>query len=308
MNRIIKSLILPVLVLVVNVNNCYSSDIKNSYSTNIDEYRKKMYYGSITSPVAWVGFDSMHNDKNITDYILKYCDSNNQEFLKLATLNFFTTCNRISYALFGTQIYYKKGTYDEQYNKNALIDSYNDVSYLYRAFELTGLEETNDLKTMYKFNDLLHNYNIHIPSNCIKAINSSVKQIKVNTNIDFKLFDKEEDIHIVPFSFYLGNRILDLSHDAFDTICETIETSKELKKSTSSTANEIIINTIKPFYDNLKSISNSLYAMKQQFQFYNINDNEKHSILKQLDSTFDYISDVLNKSSIPNIYNNINNK
>ena len=170
------------------------------------------------------------------------------------------------------------------------------------------LRKTNDLKTMYKFNDLLHNYMISIPSNCIKAINSSVKQIKVNTNIDFKLFDKEEDIHIVPFSSYLGNRILDLSHDAFDTICETIETSKELKKSTSSTANEIIINTIKPFYDNLKSISNSLYAMKPQFRFYNINDNEKHSILKQLDSTFDYISDVLNKSSIPNIYNNINNK
>ncbi len=59
-------------MLVVNANNCYSSDIKNSYSTNIDEYRKKMYYGSITSPVAWFGFDSMHNDKNVTDYILKY--------------------------------------------------------------------------------------------------------------------------------------------------------------------------------------------------------------------------------------------
>ena len=239
-----------------------------------------MYHGNITSPVAWFGFDSMHNDKNITDYILKYCDNNNQELLKSATLNFFTTCNRIAYALFGTQIDYKQGTYNEQYNKNTLINSYNDVSYLYRAFELSGLEKTKDLKTMNKFRDLLSYYSISVPSSCIKIINSSVKSINNNKNIDFKLFDKEEDLHIVPLSFYLDNRILDLSHNAFDTICETIETAQELKQSHSSTANEIIINTIKPFYNNMKSISNSLYEIKPKLQFYHVNDNDKNFILK----------------------------
>lgn len=291
----IKSLVTSLSVFTVftgiamNSNACYSMEETNTkYNINYD----KRCTNLVAKPVL-----RYYND-SVLDEIIEFCEKNKAIELREVVVDFAVTCNRIATALFyGSQMEYQKGSYVKKRSYNELLYEWSNS-----IIDLNGIFTNKTQENSgVAFWNLLDN-DINVSSNFLKNLNASI-------NIEnFKLFDNEKylnnDVQIVKLCKYLGNRVLELAHESFRTMYEKLQNNSQSTEDIISYLEKSIFgNIILPFYDNLKSINNSLNTISKYIYYRNYDKSKQELLNKQLQSTADYIDDVLNKSEIRYIYN-----
>ncbi len=166
-----------------------------------------------------------------------------------------------------------------------------------------GPKEKND--SVVLCNKKLAKANITVSSNFLQHLDSTIKFDSPIKDDKFKLFDNPnyltQDIHLVKFFKYLGNRILQLARHAVNTMYDAVKDPNlsNQENKTSYLEKVLFADIIEPFYETLYKIKENLYDLSNNIAKYiSYTDYDKDTLKQQLKSTADYINDVLNSHDI----------
>ncbi len=303
MNKYLKFLTFSITILgggtTLNSSICYctetiANDLRSQYMIRPALLFYESYNYDLISPKKYPNYKKPKYD---IAQILEYCEEEKAYFLNKLIMDFIITCNKIVYPLlYGSQMEYDEKSSDkpaEDFSDDWINISFNLQGYIFNAIEASSAR---------LFQSELSGKDIMISKDFLQEIDTTI------TDVNFKVFDNpnylNEDVNLVQLFKYLGNRVLQLSSNAFNKIYYKIEQSrnKNIIDKRAYLYKEIFGNIIVPFYKNLKTLNNILYEINKYIVTCENYDNKK--LNKQLKSTADYINDVLKYSKMEKYHKN----
>ena len=292
--------------------NCYGMESNYSLQSNINFVNNKLSSDArckrlVVGPIVCGKAFSIHNKSSTTqiklkvDEIIDYCDKNASSLiLRDAIINCAIMCNQIASALYHMcQIFYIKGLYTKD---NHVYDEWRQT--------INKFIEQGNTENNFQSAQLFYFHSIEIFPKFLQDINQDVeylysfyKPFKNNAKVNFKVFDNpnylNENINILSLFKYLGNRVLEISHECFDDMHTIIKSdnSENREETTKYLEKNIFCDIICPLYDVIQLINNKLCQISKA-EYMNWSDYCYDTVKKYLKSTTDYIEDVLKSSKI----------